>query len=196
MKITLLNHTSDPEFIIGQMAGICYGSQTDDREKNIKRAAHCVNKGHLATLRFAYATFHVEGISRVCSHQFVRSKHLDFLQRSQRYTEKQATIYPPILLNDDNQLSEELDTMLEHLAMLSDICYSQALQEGVKKEDARFLLLQGAETELIAVGNFQAWLDFIKLRNTKESQWEIRAVAAEIKNQLTGIAPNIFRELE
>jgi thymidylate synthase (FAD) len=128
----------------------------------------------------------------VCSHQFVRSKHLDFLQRSQRYTEKQKTIYPPILLNDENQLSEELDTMLEQLAMLSDICYSQAISEGVKKEDARFLLLQGAETELIVVGNFQAWIDFINLRETKEAQWEIRAVATEIREQLATIAPNIF----
>lgn len=192
MKIELLQATPNPEIFIGKMAGICYGKTKSDDETCIKRAAHCVHKGHLSTLRFAHATFHVSGISRVCSHQFVRSKHLDFLQRSQRYTEKQKTIYPPVLLNDENQLSEELDTMLEQLAMLSDICYSQALTEGVKKEDARFLLLQGAETELIATGNFQAWLDFIKLRSGKEAQWEIRAVAKEIKNQLADIAPNIF----
>ena len=192
MKVELLNHTLNPETVIGQMAGICYGKENSDEETCIKRAAHCVSKGHLSTLRFAHATFRVSGISRVCSHQFVRSKHLDFLQRSQRYTEKQKTIYPPILLNDENQLSEELDTMLEQLAMLSDICYSQAISEGVKKEDARFLLLQGAETELIVVGNFQAWIDFINLRETKEAQWEIRAVATEIREQLATIAPNIF----
>jgi thymidylate synthase (FAD) len=192
MKVELLNHTLNPETVIGQMAGICYGKENSDEETCIKRAAHCVSKGHLSTLRFAHATFRVSGISRVCSHQFVRSKHLDFLQRSQRYTEKQTTIYPPILLNDENQLSEELDTMLEQLAMLSDICYSQAISEGVKKEDARFLLLQGAETELIVVGNFQAWIDFINLRETKEAQWEIRAIATEIREQLATISPNIF----
>jgi thymidylate synthase (FAD) len=192
MKVELLQATPNPEIFIGQMAGICYGKENSDKETCVKRAAHCVSKGHLSTLRFAHATFRVSGISRVCSHQFVRSKHLDFLQRSQRYTEKQKTIYPPILLNDENQLSEELDTMLEQLAMLSDICYSQAISEGVKKEDARFLLLQGAETELIVVGNFQAWIDFINLRETKEAQWEIRAIATEIREQLATIAPNIF----
>jgi thymidylate synthase (FAD) len=192
MKVELLQSTPNPEVFIGQMAGICYGKENSDEQTCIKRAAHCVSKGHLSTLRFAHATFRVSGISRIASHQFVRSKHLDFLQRSQRYTEKQSTIYPPILLNDENQLSEELDTMLEQLAMLSDFCYSQAISEGVKKEDARFLLLQGAETELIVVGNFQAWIDFINLRETKESQWEIRAVATEIREQLATIAPNIF----
>ena len=63
----------------------------------------------------------------------------------------------------------------------------------MKKEDARLILPQCVTTELIVVGNFQAWLDFINLRDTKEAQWEIRAVAQEIKAQLSSIAPNIFR---
>jgi thymidylate synthase (FAD) len=192
MKVELLNHTSNPEVVIGQMAGICYGKENSDEETCVKRAAHCVSKGHLSTLRFAHATFRVSGISRVCSHQFVRSKHLEFLQRSQRYTEKQRTIYPPVLLNYNNELSDDLDAMIDNLAMASDLAYAQAIQEGVKKEDARFLLLQGAETELIVVGNFQAWIDFLNLRETKEAQWEIRAVATEIRKQLATISPNIF----
>lgn len=192
MKVKLLNHTENPEFVIGQMAGICYGKENSDEQTCIKRAAHCVSKGHLSTLRFAHATFHISGISRVCSHQMVRSKHLDFLQRSQRYTEKQKTIYPQILLNYNNELSDDLDAMIDNLAMASDLAYAQAIKEGVKKEDARFLLLQGAETELIVVGNFQAWIDFINLRETKEAQWEIRAVATEIREKLATISPNIF----
>jgi len=192
MKVELLNHTKNPEAVIGEMAGICYGKENSDVQTCVKRAAHCVEKGHLSTLRFAHATFHVSGISRICSHQFVRAKHLDFLQRSQRYTEKQTTIYPPILLNYNNELSDDLDAMIDNLAIASDLAYAQAISEGVKKEDARFLLLQGAETELIVVGNFQAYKDLIKLRCNKESQWEIRAVVEEIREQLATIAPNIF----
>jgi thymidylate synthase ThyX len=37
-------------------------------------------------------------------------------------------------------------------------------------------------------------MDFIKLRNTKHAQAEIRAVAAEIQRQLIEIAPVIFDE--
>jgi thymidylate synthase (FAD) len=192
MKVELLQATPNPEIFIGQMAGICYGKENSDDETCVKRAAHCVEKGHLSTLRFAHATFRVSGISRIASHQFVRSKHLDFLQRSQRYTEKQSTIYPPVLEQKCDQISEELDNMIDNLAIASDLAYAQAISEGVKKEDARFLLLQGAETELIVVGNFQAWIDFINLRETKEAQWEIRAVATEIREQLATIAPNIF----
>jgi thymidylate synthase (FAD) len=190
MKILLLNHTNDPEFVIGQMAGICYGSQSDDREKNIKRAAHCVDKGHLATLRFAHATFHVSGISRACSHQFVRSKHLDFLQRSQRYCdETKSDIVIPDAITNSKQL-KYFNTAIE----MSYAVYTNLLAEGVKKEDARMVLPTCSETELIVTGNFQAWADFIKLRSGSESQWEIRNVANDIRAQLRGIAPSIFGE--
>ena len=189
MKVTLVQHTPNPEEHIGLLAGICYGKTGEQSpEQCIKRATHCVTKGHLSTLRFAHATFLVEGISRICSHQFVRSKHLDFLQRSQRYCNENETnmVMPKSISN----LKIE-----NHTANAYEL-YKNLIAEGVKKEDARFILPQGTTTELLVVGNFQAWYDFIKLRSGKEVQWEIRAVAHEINRQLHSIAPNIFVELD
>lgn len=188
MKVTLIQHTPNPEEHIGLLAGICYGKTGEQSpEQCIKRATHCVTKGHLSTLRFAHATFLVEDISRICSHQFVRSKHLDFLQRSQRYCNENETnmVMPKSISN----LKIE-----NHIANAYEL-YKNLIDEGVKKEDARFILPQGTTTELLVVGNFQAWYDFIKLRSGKEVQWEIRAVAHEINRQLHSIAPNIFVEL-
>ena len=62
--------------------------------------------------------------------------------------------------------------------------YKRLLDDGVKKEDARFVLPEATTTELVVTGNFQAWLDFIKLRADSHAQWEIRAVAKEINNLL------------
>lgn len=183
MIIQLLNHTEDPENFIGQCASICYDSNTN-RESNIRRAAACVEKGHLATLRFAWAVFNVRGISRACSHQFVRSKHLDFLQRSQRYCREgdQQFVYPGT--DHDNLISGAYQTAMAH--------YHKLLEAGVKKEDARCVLPAGITTELNVSGNFQAWLDFLKLRTDRAAQKEIREVAWEIGHQLYKIAPNIF----
>jgi len=189
MKVTLIQHTPNPEEHIGLLAGICYGKTGEQSpEQCIKRAYHCVTKGHLSTLRFAHATFLIEDISRICSHQFVRSKHLDFLQRSQRYCNEEETnmVMPKSISN----LKTE-----NHIANAYEL-YKNLIADGVKKEDARFILPQGTTTELLVVGNFQAWYDFIKLRSGKEVQWEIRAVAHEINRQLHNIAPNIFVELD
>jgi thymidylate synthase (FAD) len=190
MKVTLVQSTPNPEEHIGLLAGICYGKTGEQSpEQCIKRAEHCVTKGHLSTLRFAHATFLIEGISRICSHQFVRSKHLDFLQRSQRYCNEEETnvIIPESI--------SKYDLVLGHMSDSIKI-YENLILNGVKKEDARFILPQGTTTELLVVGNFQAWYDFIKLRSGKEAQWEIRAVAHEINRQLHGIAPNVFVELD
>jgi thymidylate synthase (FAD) len=189
MKVTLVQSTPNPEEHIGLLAGICYGKTGEQSpEQCIKRAYHCVTKGHLSTLRFAHATFLIEGISRICSHQFVRSKHLDFLQRSQRYCNEEETnvVIPESISKYD----------VQDFVYNAQILYEKLIKIGVKKEDARFILPQGTTTELLAVGNFQAWYDFIKLRSGKEVQWEIRAVAHEINHQLHKIAPNVFVELE
>ena len=175
MNVELKFITPDALKQIGEYAGICYNSSLNE-EACVKRAISCKDKGHLATLRFAHATFHVSGISRACSHQFVRSKHLDFLQRSQRYCKENETsfVIPPYLV--DSPFEEEYLHCLE--------AYQELINRGVKKEDARFVLPEATTTELIVTGNFQAWLDFIELRADKHAQWEIREVARTINNIL------------
>lgn len=184
MKIDLKFITPDAENFIGSMAGICYGSDVTDEAKNIKRAAKCADDGHLATLRFAHAVFHISGISRICSHQFVRSKHLDFLQRSQRYCKEDSAqfVYP----------GTPYDTVISGIYQVSQRVYNDLIAQGVRKEDARFVLPEGTQTELVVCGNLQAWLDFIKLRADKHAQWEIRQVAKTINNELNKHCPNIF----
>ena len=177
MRVELLNITPNALEFIGKCAGICYNS-SQQPDACVKRAVSCKDKGHLATLRFAHATFHVSGISRACSHQFVRSKHLDFLQRSQRYCSEKETsfIFPDL----PEEVHEDYWQHIDHCKSL----YNFFLSKGVKKEDARFVLPEATTTELIVTGNFQAWLDFIKLRADKHAQWEIREVAKTINNIL------------
>ena len=190
MEVELLQITPNAEEFIGKCASICYDSSTDSGAC-VKRAAACVSKGHLATLRFAHATFKITGISRACSHQFVRSKHLDFLQRSQRYcSEKETDFIIPESLKQTPQMEEQTKFLFEDLLA----AYNNLLKRGVKKEDARFVLPEATCTSLIVTGNLQAWLDFINLRSGKEAQWEIRALAQSINKMLSRECPNIFKE--
>lgn len=185
MHVELEYVTPNSLELIGRFAGICYNSNLE-KETCIKRAISCKDKGHLATLRFAFATFHVGGISRACSHQFVRSKHLDFLQRSQRYCNETETdfVVPPV--------SPDMAAIITASYQTALVQYKTLLAAGIKKEDARFVLPNGGTTELIVTGNFQAWLDFIKLRADKHAQWEIREVAKIINNKLSEHAPGLF----
>lgn len=185
MQVTLEYITPNALERIGRYAGICYNSKTDTASC-IKRALHCKDSGHLSTLRHAHATFHVSGISRICSHQFVRSKHLDFLQMSQRYV-KQV---------DASFVQPTRNGLYEDVFDYCMLAYNKLLEQGVKKEDARFVLPEATTTELIVTGNLQAWLDFINLRSGKDAQWEIRNVAIEINNILAQECDGLFEEIK
>lgn len=189
MKVTLIDYTDDPVNKIGHAAAICYEAKTD-RESNIKRAAHCVSKSHLSTLRFAYATVAIEGISRVCSHQLVRIAHAGILQESQRYVEQSCIEYvkPPSLLKTPKWFQLAWGV---HLA-ISDYLYLTAIKLGMKKEDARYILPQSCTTKVNLCMNFQAWQEFLRNRTSKTAQLEIRDLAVEIERLLHGIAPEIF----
>jgi thymidylate synthase (FAD) len=186
MPVALKFITPNAEQQIGEYAAICYDSDVSP-DACIRRAKSCASKGHLATLRFAHAVFHITGISRACSHQFVRSKHLDFLQQSQRYVNQSTAgfVYP-------NSKRDDLISSAYRSAL--DV-YDSLIAQGVKKEDARFVLPTGVATELYVVGNLQAWQDFIKLRADRAAQKEIRDVAISINNILAAHCPNLFKEM-
>lgn len=191
MKVTLLDCTQNPVQKIGQAAAICYDAKTD-LESNAKRAKHCVNKGHLTTLRFAYAAFAIEGISRVCSHQLVRVAHAGILQESQRYVEQADIVYvhPMSIAQTNMELWARWMKLHDDATQL----YKDALLAGVKKEDARYCLPQSCTTKVNLCLNFQGWVDFLGNRTAKSAQAEIREVALEIQRQLRLIAPEIFYE--
>jgi thymidylate synthase (FAD) len=189
MIVTLTDHTIDPEFKIGLASAKCYDAKTD-RQSNIKRAAHCKSVGHLATMRFAWATFDISGISRICSHQLVRIAHAGILQESQRYVAQSDIqfVIPESIKSLDKSLQ---DRWLNHLEESQQI-YDDCLRNGVKKEDARYIIAQSCTTQLSLCMNFQGFQDFLKNRTSKTAQWEIREVAIKMEKLLHDIAPNIF----
>ena len=187
MKITLEHITPNAEELISRYSAVCYDSDTTDPLKNEKRIKHLMRVKHLSTLRHAIATFRVEGISRACSHQFVRSKHLDFLQRSQRYCSEEDFDY----VNPVTHAGLMRD-VFDEMMIDAQYRYSTLIESGMKKEDARMVLPNAATTELIVTGNLNAWKDFIALRTDKAAQWEIRQVALEIERTLKIECPNVF----
>ena len=184
MKVTLKMHT-DP-LLMGKFAGICCGREGNDE----KRLKHIIDVGHLSVLRFGMAVFKIEGISRVCLAQLTRSKHLDYLVRSSRYCdESEAGMVRPASFDD---LPEHLKIEWRTLEFQAGQLYKSLRDAGAQKQDARYILPQAQTTELYVAGNYQAWVDFIKLRNKPAAQEEVRMVAQEIQRQLREIAPVVF----
>ena len=187
MIVELIDHSCKAEETIAQSAGVCYGKP----DKDTKRIARLKQHKHLATFRFAHAVFKVSDISRACQNQFVRSKHLDFLVESQRYVKQtnRGFVYPPSLSPEQQ---EEVKLHINHTNRL----YQRLLVDGVSKEDARSVLPQNSMTTMYVAGNFQAWMDFLKLRVSTHAQQEIRTVAIYIWSTLAVNFPLVFKDIE
>lgn len=80
---TTAKTTDTPLSFIGSVAGISTGKS----DPSFKRAKNCFDLGHMSVLEVVTVTWHIEGISRACSHQLVRHRLASYCQQSQRYTE-------------------------------------------------------------------------------------------------------------
>jgi len=182
-KVTLEDINGKVGKIINEVSSICYDS---DPEKN--RIKNLQKWGHLSCFRFTYFTFRIEEISRPCSTQLLRHKHLEYMQESMRYVnQKNAKFITPKTITNTTTDSTIFNNAI-------DVCqraYNLLIKNGIPKEDARYILPLATQTKMYITGNLQAWINFINLRTTKKAQWEIRDVANQIKKIIKQYIPDI-----
>ena len=139
------------------------------------------------------ATFLIEGISRACSHQLVRHRLASFGQESQRYVDMDKGGWQPVIppaIQENKEAGQIYDYAWRTLRQ----SYRDLRELGIRKEDARFLLPNAAETRMVVSMPFHAWSHFCWLRAVdKAAQWEIRAVGQSILQLLHTVAPEVFR---
>ena len=96
MLVELWSITPDPERLIERAARVSHLSPpATDMVATRQFISGLIAKGHESPLEHAVATFYIQGISRVCSHQLVRHRLCSFTQASQRHVEQEATWYMP-----------------------------------------------------------------------------------------------------
>jgi len=135
-------------------------------------------------------TFAIEGISRACSHQLVRHRLASYSQQSQRYIEvkrlRDHVIVP-------RTVAEKASEPFESLITAASEAYHNLIDAEVPREDARFVLPNATETNLLLTMDGQALKHFFGLRCCNRAQWEIRALADTMLLQVRSIEPEPFR---
>ena len=187
MKVKLILAT--PQEQIGEMAKICYATKALEAGGKDITSILVHDNGHLAALRFAYATITVSNISIACQNQMVRSKHLDFMVQSKRYVNAEKGDFKFIM---PTKLNTAQTIAMENHWDRSLNVYKELIKSGIKKEDARAVLPANTSTNMNITGNLQAWNDMFKLRLSPHAQLEIRTLAMAIYELLSNEFPLIF----
>jgi thymidylate synthase (FAD) len=74
--------------------------------------------------------------------------------------------------------------------------YIELKNLGIKKEDARFVLPNATESQLVLTANLREWRHIIELRGDLAAQWEIRRMAIEILYILKQNVPTVFEDFK
>ena len=189
-SVVLLAITPEAEKLIEEAGRTCYLSlskMTDESEKNFIRSA--IRRGHHSILEHATASFRILGASRTFTHQIVRHRIASFSQQSQRYVDEAEFNY--IVPPEINANSEAL-TLYREFIEHSRESYNKLRELGIKKENARFILPNALESQIVFSANFRELRTVFNVRLEKAAQWEIRRVCLQMLKIMQEKAPSVF----
>ena len=187
--ITILEGTDKaPLQKIGQYAGLCWNSPTDNPEKNIKRAKECITSGHGRVLEYANIEFIASEYSARCIRELYT--HIGGgptrLQESTRYVNCEQFDYyePPLVLSNPDVECVYTNTMDAIKAG-----YAKLIELGMSKEDAANVLPLGMNSKVVMKCNLRMLENFMNMRLCSRAYKEIRTLANELRDNLKGISP-------
>ncbi|MCD6107836.1 MAG: FAD-dependent thymidylate synthase [Caldisericaceae bacterium] len=195
VRVKLLNYTPRPDYTVAvaMRQSRFKGSimSLNLKEDEVEHLVHLAIKlGHFSVFEHISFTFAVEGISRSCSHQFVRHRFFAFTQQSQRFIKESD--FPYIVPESIKNKKESYKLYTETMEYLKDVY--KKLSDEVAIEDARFILPNATETKLVATANGRELMHFFHERISKYAQWEIRKVAEIMLREVKKVAPATFNE--
>ena len=194
MTIELLASTPNPELTIAHAASTCYDSKPKDLKPARKMIKAIIRSGHESCVEHASATFVLDGISRVVTHELVRHRiGFSYSQRSQRYVNENQ---PSYVIPEEIAGSPKALEVFQEAMNAAWAAYSKLQAVGMRNEIARYVLPNACTTKITVTANFRAWRNFLKLRCSKRAQPEIRELAYKLLDELCKIAPSCFEDLK
>lgn len=184
-KITILPETTtDPITLIGRRAGVCWGGDVEDEEKNYKRGMDCILANHGRTLEYVNVEMILDGYSaRVIREWYTHIGGAPTrLQSSTRYIHYQKGfdyIIPPLV--SGNERAREVYTK----AMEGILTSLNELEEiGIPKEDSALLLPLGMATKIVDRRNLRNLVDMSRQRMCARAYWEYRELFSDLCREL------------
>lgn len=201
-----LNPSMSPDILAEAAGRICYASYHLPNEKTKENADYLQSikeKYHFSVLEHSSFTFLITGVSRVLLAEISRHRHHSFSVRSQRYCNESdsRTIIPPVIKShmDDHAVHDAMEDYikLQHQSRrvykkIQGALLGLGLDRKTANDAARYVLLEGTETELFITANGRSWIDFLSKRDSEGAAIEIRNLAGLISEALKKAAPHTF----
>lgn len=188
-KVILLEETTkNPIQLMGRRAGVCWGADISNPDKNYKRGLDCLSSGHGRVMEYVNVEMVLEGYSaRVIREWYT---HLGGsptrLQASTRYIHYENFSYVvPETIEENQEACARYKAMMQEI---SDTCKYLEEQCQIPREDAAMLLPLGMSTKIVDKRNLRSLADMSRQRMCSRAYHEYRALFSDICQELAALS--------
>jgi thymidylate synthase (FAD) len=200
----LKEHFNDALELIAYCARVSNPANQFNNDTGEKLVRYLIKHKHWSPLEMASATIGFD-TTRDISHQVVRHRSFKFQEFSQRYADPAALDDAFVLrearLQDTKNRQNSIETddvdlqlwwdaqqkfVIEHAHRI----YTEALERGMAKEQARVILPEGlTKTRVFMAGDIRSWIHYIELRSGNGTQKEHMELARVIAQAIAQLFP-------
>ena len=201
--VELVSCTPGAEEVIVYCARVSNPNNQLKFDNSSKLISYLIKNKHWSPFEMAHMTLQIK-TSRGIAPQILRHRSFTFQEFSQRYAavdQSGLTIYAARRQDDKNRqnsiddLSEDIKKEWEQRQLenwkQSFEHYSWALDNGIAKECARFVLPLGCNTTLYMSGSIRSWIHYIELRAANGTQKEHMDIAVACKEMFKQQVPAV-----
>ena len=200
--IILPETTKYPISLIGQRAGVCWGADIEDADKNYKRGMDCILSNHGRTLEYVNVEMIIDGYSaRVIREYYTHiGGSPSRLQASTRYIDYTKNngfdyVIPKSVQKHPTALVR-YQTLMERI---NKVCIELETEYGIPREDSAMCLPLGMTTKIVDKRNLRNLVDMSHQRLCNRAYWEYRKLfnnictaLREISHEWEWIVDNLF----
>ena len=189
-KVTVLKTTTlKPITLMGERAGICWGADISDSEKNYRRGLDCIESGHGRVMEYVNVELLLDGYSaRVMREWYTHIGGAPTrLQASTRYIDYGEFEYVTpesikALLDEHDEAYHEYNM---HMKETGEFITRLVNEYSVPREDAALLLPLGMTTRVVDKRNLRNLVDMSRQRMCQRAYWEFRDLFDDISVALS-----------
>ena len=195
-----------PEALMAYVARVSSPKQANPKFAGLLK--YCIDHQHWSIFEMIDATFEIQ-TSRAIAQQILRHRSFTFQEFSQRYAAvpKDGFLVYEARRQDQKNRQNSVDDMnaedkawfesaQKYIWEQAATKYQQALDLGIAKEQARFLLPLNTKTKLYMKGSLRSWLHYCELRGSNGTQKEHMDIALAIKDILSKKFPIVSEAMK
>lgn len=185
MKLTIVRATDRPGHLVRMASDLTQKKEPTGMEASSNLIKYLLQANHTSIFEHASMTVHIENVSRAFLAQITRHRMASYTAGSQHYQD--YTGYA--------------DLIPEHLASNEDVCnaisvvdfyYKKLIDNGIKPEDARYILPNSKIVNILWTINARSLINFLNLRMCRRNVYEMYLFATRLHKICMLWWPDLF----